>query len=101
MFLKRHQGERGEGGAHIALLHSVSNYNPRMGLTASPWDKGSFYSKGYIACRTVACANWLPEIFRHIGATVHIPTDLAIYVALDIEPDTDLLGAFFSIDTIM
>ena len=47
-------------GAHIVLLHSVSNYVPRMGLPASHWDDGYFASKGYIACGTITSVNQPP-----------------------------------------
>ena len=97
VLLQCHQGAR-RRGVQIALLHSVSNYVPRMGLPASPWDNRSFASKGDITCETIACANWLPEILHHIRATVHVPMGLAIDSALTDDLDTDLLGTFSSMD---
>ena len=69
-----------------------------MGLPASPWDNGSFALKGDIPCGTITCANWSPETLHQIGATIYVPTDLAIYAALAADPDTDLLGPFYSTD---
>ena len=54
----------GERGAQIALLHSFSNYAPRMGLPASPWDDGSFALKEDITSGIIACVNWMLEIFH-------------------------------------
>ena len=95
MLLQWYQGVRGRG-AQIALPQSISNYVPRMGLPASPWDDRSFASEGGITCGTIACANWPLEILHHIRATFHVPMDLAIDAALDADLDTDLLGTFSS-----
>ena len=65
-----------------------------MGLSESLWDNCSFTLKGYIACGNVACANWIMARLYHIGAMVHIPTDLVIDTALIVDLDTELLGAF-------
>ena len=48
-FLQWHQGTRGRG-AQIVLLHSVSSYVPRMGLTVSLQDNLFFVLKGDITC---------------------------------------------------
>ena len=67
-----------------------------MGLTASSWDDCSIVSNEYIAYGKLACSNWLMSSLHHIGAIVHVHTDLDIDVALTINPDTDLLGDFSS-----
>ena len=36
--------------------------------------------------------NWPPASLHQIGATVHIPMDLAIDAARDADPETNLLG---------
>ena len=95
--LQCNQGPRGRG-AQITLLHSVSNYDPRMGIMALPWDNSSFDLKGDITCGTIACANWPPASLHQIGSMVHAPTDLAIDTALDADPDSNLLGPFSYID---
>ena len=97
VFLQWHQGAIG-GGAQIILLHSVSNYVPRMGLTESPCDDGSFASKRDIACRNSACINWLPASLHQTGSTVYFPKDLAIDTTMVADPDADLLGPFKSTD---
>ena len=51
-----------------------------------------------IACGTIVCANWPLENLHHIGAIVHVPTDLVTDVALYANPDTNLLGPFSSTD---
>ena len=80
------------------LLHSVSNYVPRMGLSASPCDDVSFASKGGIACVTIACANWPPASLQQIGDTVYIPTYLSIDTVMAANLDSNLLGPFTSKD---
>ena len=76
------------------LLHSVSNYAPRMRLPASQWDSGSFASKGDTAYRTIAYANWPPESHHQIGSMVQVSIDLAIDAALA----SNLMGTFSSTD---
>ena len=82
----------------IATLHSVSKYVPRMGIPESPWENGSFASKGGIACGTIACAIWPLVTLNQTRATIHVPTDLAIDAALAADLDTNLLGTFSSTD---
>ena len=69
-----------------------------MGLLESLWDDGSFASKEDIACGTITCANWPPASLYHIGATVHVSTDLTIDSALAADLDINLLGPFYSTD---
>ena len=67
-----------------------------MGTQAAPWYSGSFDSKGGISCVTSACVNWPSASLHQIGATSHVPTDLAVDTALASNPDTNLLGPFSS-----
>ena len=69
-----------------------------MGLPASPWDNSSLNSKGGIAYGTITCENWPPTSLHHIGATVQVPIDLSIDATLAANPDTKLLGPFYSTD---
>ena len=84
-----------------ALLHSVSNYVPRMGLMASPWYDRYFFLKGGITCGNTACANSSPESLHKIGFTIDVPLDLATNNALATDLDTDLLGTFSATDVKM
>ena len=91
-FLKCDQGER-ERGVQISLLHPVSNYVPRMGLTVSPWHHGSFTSKGVITCGNITGANCLPASLHNIRDTFYVPPDQAIDTTLAANPYTNLLGS--------
>ena len=42
--------------------------------------------------------NWTPEILQQIGVMVYVPIDMYIYTVLDADPDTHLLGTFYSMD---
>ena len=64
----------------------------------SPWDDRSFASKGGIFCGTISCAKWTPASLHQIVDIVHISMDLAIDNTLAADPDTNLLGPFFSTD---
>ena len=83
---------------HITLLHLVSSYFLRRGLPAPPWNDGSFDLKRDVACGTIACANWLPEILHQIESMIPIPTYLGIDATLAAGMDTNLLGPFNSTD---
>ena len=100
MFLQWNQGARGRG-AQIALLHSVTNYVPSMGILESPLDNGSFALKGGITYRTITCATFPPENLHQIEAMVYDPTDLDIDTALAANLDTNLLGTLYSMNVNM
>ena len=100
MFLQWNQGARGRG-TQIALLHSVTNYVPSMGILESPLDNGSFALKGGITYRTITCATFPPENLHQIEAMVYDPTDLDIDTALAANLDTNLLGTLYSMNVNM
>ena len=54
--------------------------------------------RGGISCGNIACANWPPTSLHQIGDAVHVTTYLDIDATLSANPDTNLLGIFYSTD---
>ena len=81
-------------GVKIALLHSMLNYLPRMGMPPSPWDNLSFVSKGKMNCVTVGCANCFTASLHQIGSAIYVLTVEAIDTDMAADPSAELLERF-------
>ena len=77
----------------VSLLHSVSEYTPRMGRAVSRWDKKAFATRGDVTFGTAPLAMWDPTYLQQ-AAAVNVLTPAAIDTALAGDPAVTLLGPF-------
>ena len=75
----------------VLLLHSISYYVSRMGMSVSRWEDNTFANQEYVSYGTAPFAVWGPT-YLHLAPASNVPSATAIDTPLAGNPRINLLG---------
>lgn len=78
----------------IHLYHSISKFEPRMGLPGTDWDNEMFVTKGELYQNQPTTTYWLNEYFHQVPGQHRVASPATIDTALGGNPDLDSVGPY-------